>query len=61
MLRNYISAALSELARNWLYAGITILGLAVSFGAAIIIGLYLRDEYTFERFLPGRVASDSSR
>ncbi|HEX4098667.1 MAG TPA: ABC transporter permease, partial [Caulobacteraceae bacterium] len=53
MLRNYISAALANLARNWLYAGITILGLAVSFAAAIIIGLYVRDEYSFERFIPG--------
>src|SRR6185312_7557301 len=53
MLRNYLSAALNDLGRNWLYAGVTILGLAVSFAAAIVIGLYLREEYTFERFLPG--------
>ena len=52
MLRNYISAALGNLRRNWLYAGITILGLAVSFAAAILIGLYLRDEYSFDRFIP---------
>ncbi len=53
MLRNYLSAALGNIGRNGFYAGITILGLAVSFAAAILIGLYLRDEYTFERFLPG--------
>ncbi|HEX4095728.1 MAG TPA: hypothetical protein VHX64_03320, partial [Caulobacteraceae bacterium] len=53
MFRNYLSAALNDLGRNWLYAGITILGLAASFAAAIVIGLYLRDEYSFERFLPG--------
>jgi putative ABC transport system permease protein len=53
MLRNYISAALGNIGRNGLYAGITILGLSVSFAAAILIGLYLRDEFTFERFLPG--------
>jgi putative ABC transport system permease protein len=53
MFRNYVSAALNNLARNWLYAGITITGLAVSFAAAILIGLYLRDEYTFENFVPG--------
>ena len=53
MLRNYISAAIGNMARNGLYAGITILGLAVSFAAAILIGLYLRDEFTFERFIPG--------
>ena len=53
MFRNYLSAGLNDLARNWLYAGVTIVGLAISFAAAIVIGLYLREETTFERFLPG--------
>jgi putative ABC transport system permease protein len=52
MLRNYLSVALGNLGRNWLYAGITVLGLAVGFAAAILIGLYLRDEYSFDRFIP---------
>jgi putative ABC transport system permease protein len=51
MLRSYLSAALGNLGRNWLYAGVTVLGLAVSFAAAILIGLYVRDEFTFERFI----------
>jgi putative ABC transport system permease protein len=53
MFRNYIAAALANLARNWLYATITIFGLAVGFAAAIVIGLYVRDEYSFDRFIPG--------
>ena len=53
MLRNYLAAAFGNLTRNWLYAGVTILGLAAGFAAAILIGLYLRDEYSFERFIPG--------
>ena len=53
MLRNYLSAALGNIGRNGLYAGITILGLSVSFAAAILIGLYLRDDYSFDRFVPG--------
>ena len=52
MLNNYISAALGNLRRNWLYATITIGGLAISFAAAILIGLFMRDEYSFETFLP---------
>ena len=52
MLQSYFSAALGNLGRNWLYAGVTVLGLAVSFAAAILIGLYVRDEYAFERFIP---------
>jgi putative ABC transport system permease protein len=52
MLRNYIAAAFANLSRNWLYASITIAGLAVSFAAAILIGLYVRDEFSFDRFVP---------
>jgi putative ABC transport system permease protein len=52
MLRNYLAAAFANLQRNWLYAGITIVGLAVSFAAAILIGLYVRDEFSFDRFVP---------
>src|SRR5688572_14847720 len=53
MLRHYLSLALRHVARNWLYAGITVLGLAAGFAAAILIGLYVRDEYSFERFISG--------
>ena len=53
MLGNYLVTALRNLGRNWLYAGITVLGLAISFAAAILIGLYIRDEYSFDRFIPG--------
>jgi putative ABC transport system permease protein len=53
MLRNYIASAVGNLSRNWLYAGITILGLAAGFAAAILIGLYVRDELSYERFIPG--------
>src|SRR5262245_37515544 len=52
-LRNYCTAAYRNLARNWLYAGITVIGLAAGFAAAILIGLYVRDEYSFERFISG--------
>jgi putative ABC transport system permease protein len=52
MFRNYLSAALGNIGRNGLYAGITILGLAVSFTVAILIGLYVRDEFSFDRFVP---------
>jgi putative ABC transport system permease protein len=54
MFRNYLAAALRNLARNKLYAGVTILGLAIGFAAAMLIGLYVRDELTFDRFLPDR-------
>ena len=53
MLRNYLAAALGNLKRNWLYSGLTILGLSAGFAAAMLIGLYVRDEYSFERFIAG--------
>src|SRR5689334_4902143 len=53
MFRNYLAAALRNLARNKLYAGVTIAGLAIGFAAAILIGLYVRDELTYDRFVPG--------
>jgi len=53
MLRNYLAAALRNLQRNGLYAGITIAGLAIAFASALLIGLYLRHELTYDRFIPG--------
>ena len=53
MFRNYLAAALRNLARNRLYACINVAGLAIGFAAALLIGLYLRDELSFEDSLPG--------
>src|SRR3954469_21083887 len=53
MFRNYLAAALRNLSRNRLYAGVTIAGLAVGFAAAMLIGLYVRDELSYDRFVPG--------
>src|SRR6202012_4721606 len=53
MLRNMMSASLGNLARNRLYAAINIGGLAIALAAAILIGLFVRDDLTFDRFIPG--------
>jgi putative ABC transport system permease protein len=53
MLRNYLAAAIRNLTRNGPYAGITIAGLAIAFAAAILIGLYVRDELSYDRWVPG--------
>jgi putative ABC transport system permease protein len=57
VFRHYLIAALRNLARNKLYAGINIVGLAVGFAAAIMIALYVRHEVTYDAWLPG---SDST-
>jgi putative ABC transport system permease protein len=53
VLRNYLAAALRNLWRNRAYASINVMGLAVGFAAAILIALYVRDEYSYDRFPPG--------
>ena len=53
MLQNYIAVALRNLARNRLYSGISILALAVGLCGAMLAGVTLRNELTYERFIPG--------
>ena len=53
MFRNYLMAALRNLARNRLYSGINIVGLGVGFTAAILMALYVRSELNYDTFLPG--------
>lgn len=52
MLRNYLATALRNLGRNKLYAGVTVLGLSLGFAAALLIGLFVRDEFSYDRFIP---------
>jgi putative ABC transport system permease protein len=53
MFRNYLSAALRNLERNSLYAGVSIFGLAIGFAAALLIALFVRGELSYDRFVPG--------
>jgi putative ABC transport system permease protein len=53
MLRNYFVAAIRNLFRDRAYAAINISGLALALAAIVLIGLYVRDEYSYDRFFPG--------
>ncbi len=53
MFRNYLAAALRNLVRNRLYAAINIAGLATGIATALLIGLFVRDEFNYERWIPG--------
>jgi putative ABC transport system permease protein len=53
VFRNYIAAALRNLARNRVYGAVTIAGLAIGLAAAMLIALFVRDEYSYDRFFPG--------
>jgi putative ABC transport system permease protein len=52
MWRNYLAAAIHNLFRNRAYAAINIFSLALGFTAAILIGLYIRDELSYDRMYP---------
>ena len=52
MLGNYFAAAIRNLLRNRAYTLINLLGLVLGFTAAILIALYVRDEYSYDRFIP---------
>lgn len=53
MFRNYLAAALRNLLRNRLYAAINIVGLAVGLAGALLIALFIRDEYSYDAWIPG--------
>ncbi len=53
MLRNYVLVALRNLTRHRLYSLINLGGLAVGLAACLLILLYVLDELSFERWLPG--------
>ena len=53
MLSNYFAAALRNLLRNRTHAAINLFGLALGFAAALLIVLFVRDEYTYDRYFPG--------
>src|SRR3954452_11219503 len=53
MWKNYLAAALRNVARNRLYAAVNIGGLTIGFAAALLIALYSVDQLGYDRFIPG--------
>jgi len=52
MIRNYLKIALRQLRKQKLYAAIKIGGFAMGIAACILIGLYIREETSFDRSYP---------
>lgn len=50
MIRNYITIAYRSLLRNKFYAFINIVGLGIGIASCLLISLYVKDEWTFDRF-----------
>ncbi|MBB6254797.1 ABC transporter permease [Nitrospirillum iridis] len=74
MFANYLTVALRTLIKHKLYSAITVVGLALGLAAAILIGLFVRNELTYDHnftdadriaqifvtaSLPGRAPEDS--
>ena len=53
MFRNYLVVALRNLIRQRLYSAITIAGLAVGLACVMFIALFVRDELSYDKWLPG--------
>lgn len=53
MLRSLFASTFGQLARGRLYAAITLAGLALALAAAIMSGLFVRQQHAWESFIPG--------
>ena len=50
MLRNFFLVTVRNLWRNKSFSAINILGLAIGMGAALLIGLWVQNEYSYDSF-----------
>ncbi|MVM30793.1 FtsX-like permease family protein [Spirosoma sp. HMF4905] len=53
MLRNYAKIAIRSLLKNKFYSSINVFGLALGMACALLVGLWVHDELSYDRFLPG--------
>ena len=53
MFRNYLVTALRAIARHRLYSFINIAGLAVGLASVIFVFLFVRDELSYDKWIPG--------
>ena len=53
MFRNYLVIALRNIVRHKLYSFINIAGLAVGLTCVILIILFIRDELSYDKWIPG--------
>ncbi len=53
MFRNYLTVALRNIVRHKLYSFINIAGLAVGLASVIFVVLFVRDELSYDKWIPG--------
>jgi ABC-type antimicrobial peptide transport system permease subunit len=52
MIKNYLTIAWRNILNNKIYSAINIFGLAAGMAVALMIGLWVANEYSYDRFLP---------
>ncbi len=52
MFKNYFRTAWRNISRNKVFSALNILGLAIGMGVALLIGLWIHDQYSYDRWLP---------
>jgi hypothetical protein len=50
MFKNYFTIAFRNLWKNKVYSGINIAGMAIGLACCLTIGLFIRDELSYDRF-----------
>ncbi|TAE34624.1 MAG: FtsX-like permease family protein, partial [Cytophagales bacterium] len=50
MIRNYLKIAWRNLVRNKMYSGLTLFGLASGIACTLLLGLYVADELSYDRY-----------
>jgi putative ABC transport system permease protein len=53
MIRSYFKVAWRNLLKSKFFSAINIFGLAIGMAVALLIGLWVHNEYSFDKFLPG--------
>lgn len=53
MFRNYLKVALRNMWNNKLFTGLNILGLTMGLASSILIFLWVQDELSYDKFIPG--------
>jgi putative ABC transport system permease protein len=53
MFRNYFKTAWRNISKSKAYSAINVLGLAAGMAVALLIGLWVHNEYSYDKFLPG--------
>ncbi len=53
MFSNYLTIALRNIVRHKLYSFINIAGLAVGLASVIFVILFVRDELSYDKWIPG--------